>query len=210
MKRIPVGGGLGGGSSDAAATLIGLCRLWGLEMSDRDLISVAASIGTDVPFFLTGGTALLTGTGTKVEPLPDIAGYELLVVFPGVGVATADAYARSGSPLTSALKISTMPPFRTNLAGNLDEEVETWVRAGNDLEPHARVLCPSIAEIEDRLQAAGASAAGMTGSGSAVFGIFRNAVAIQQALAEVRSIGFPVMRCSPLGRQEYRRRVGLD
>jgi len=210
VKRIPVGGGLGGGSSDAAATLIGLRRLWRLEISDRDLIPVAASIGSDVPFFLTGGTALLTGTGTEVEPLPDIAGYELLVVFPGVGVSTAEAYARSGSPLTSALKISSMPLFRPNLAGNLDEEVETWVRTGNDLETHARLLCPPIGEIKDRLQAAGASAAGMTGSGSAVFGIFRSAVAIQQALAAVRTIGFSVMRCSPLGRHEYRRRMGFD
>ncbi len=210
LKGIPVGAGLGGGSSDAAATLIGLRRLWRLELSDRDLLSIAASVGSDVPFFLTGGTALLTGTGTEVEPLPDLSGYELLVVFPGVPVSTAEVYARSGSTLTSALKISSMPRFRPNLAGDLDEEVETWVRAGNDLEPPARALCPPIGEIRERLRDAGASAAGMTGSGSAVFGVFRSADAIQQALAELGTIGFPVMRCSPLGRQEYRRRVGLD
>ena len=209
-KRIPTGAGLGGGSSDAAATLVGLRRLWRLDLSDRDLLSIAESIGSDVPFFLTGGTALLSGRGTDVRPLPDLGGYEILVVFPGVAIPTEEVYARSRVPLTSALKISSMPRFRPTLAGNLDEEVEAWVRAGNDLERYARSLCPAVGEITDRLRAAGAGAAAMTGSGSAVFGIFRSPAAIRRALAEARASGLAAMRCVPLSRNEHRRRVGFD
>jgi len=210
VKRIPIGAGLGGGSSDAAATLVGMRRLWRLDLSDRDLVSIAASIGSDVPFFLTGGTALLTGTGIDVESLPDLVGYELLIVFPGVEIATAEVYACAGAALTSALKISSMARFHPTLAGNLDEEVETWVRVGNDLEDYARCLCPAIVEIKGCLLAAGAAAASMTGSGSAVFGVFRNTIAIQRALTETRSAGLAVVRCLPLSRLEHRRRLGFD
>ncbi|HYS77442.1 MAG TPA: 4-(cytidine 5'-diphospho)-2-C-methyl-D-erythritol kinase [Candidatus Dormibacteraeota bacterium] len=209
-KRIPVGAGLGGGSSDAAATLVGLRRLWRLDLSDRDLLSIAAAIGSDVPFFLTGGTARLTGTGTEVEALPDLTGYDVLVVFPGVGIPTAEVYALAGRTLTSALKISSMARFHPTLAGNLDEEVEAWVRVGNDLEPYARSLCPAIGKIRNRLLAAGAAAAAMTGSGSAVFGVFRSPVAIQRALTEASAAGLAVVRCSPLSREEHRRRLGFD
>ena len=207
-KAIPAGTGLGGGSSDAAATLLGLRRLWRLDLADRDLEAVASTIGADVPFFLHGGTALLTGTGTTVKPLPDLGGYEILVVVPGVPLATREVYAGASASLTPALKISSMPAFKPTLKGDLREEVETWVRAGNDLEPFARSLCPSIGEIRVRLEAAGAVTAAMTGSGSAVFGVFRNPAAIERALAEARASGFGAIRCVPLRREDYQRRVG--
>ncbi|OLE64840.1 MAG: 4-(cytidine 5'-diphospho)-2-C-methyl-D-erythritol kinase [Acidobacteria bacterium 13_1_20CM_2_68_14] len=207
-KMIPAGAGLGGGSSDAAATLVGLRRMWRLDLSDRDLEAVAATIGADVPFFLCGGTALLTGTGTVVEPLEDLGGYEILLVVPGVPLSTREVYAAASASLTPALKISKMANFKPTLKGNLVEEVETWVRAGNDLEPYARSLCPPIGAIKDRLVAAGAAAAAMTGSGSAVFGVFRTPAAIERAHAEARANGFRAMRCVPLRREEYRRRVG--
>ena len=209
-KKIPSGAGLGGGSSDAAATLVGLGRLWGFIASGRDLAALAASIGSDVPYFLTGGTALVTGTGTEVHPLADLSGYELLIVFPGVPISTREVYGRVAAPLTSALKISSMPRFRPTPKDNLPQEVETWVRAGNDLEPYARALCPAIGTIKDRLQAAGASVAAMTGSGSAVFGVFRNPAAMERALTEMTASGFAVTRCAPINRQEYRRRSGFD
>jgi len=209
-KRIPSGAGLGGGSSDAAAALVGLRRLWNLDLSDQDLASLAASIGSDVPFFLTGGTALITGTGTEVRPLPDRSGFEILIVFPGVPISTREVYGRVVVPLTSALKISSMPRFRPTPRDNLTKEVETWVRAGNDLEPYACALCPAIGMIKDRLQAAGASAAAMTGSGSAVFGVFRSPAATERALADLGPAGFAALRCAPISRLEYRRRAGLD
>jgi 4-diphosphocytidyl-2-C-methyl-D-erythritol kinase len=208
-KGIPAGAGLGGGSSDAAATLIGLRALWGLVLSDRELEAIAATLGADVPFFLHGGTALLTGTGTVVSPLEDVLGYEILVIFPGVPLATREVYALASASLTSSLKISSMARFRHTLEGNLAREVETWVRAGNDLEPAARSLCPLIAEITDRLRTAGATAASMTGSGSAVFGIFRDTAALERAFASMRASGFAAGRCVPVGRAEFRRHSGL-
>ena len=209
QKGIPVGAGLGGGSSDAAATLIGLRTLWGLDLPERELETIAATLGADVPFFLHGGTALLTGTGTVVDPLEDALGYEILLAFPGVPLATREVYTLASASLTSSLKISSMARFRHTLQGGLPREVEMWVRAGNDLEPFARSLCPPIAEILDRLRTAGATAASMTGSGSAVFGIFRDTAALGRALASVGASGHAAIRCVPVGRMEYRRHAGL-
>jgi 4-diphosphocytidyl-2C-methyl-D-erythritol kinase len=103
-----------------------------------------------------------------------------------------------------------MARFRHTLEGGLPMEAETWVRAGNDLEPFARSLCPAIAEIVDRLRTAGATAASMTGSGSAVFGIFRDTAALERALASVGASGYAAIRCVPVGRMEYRRHAGLQ
>jgi 4-diphosphocytidyl-2-C-methyl-D-erythritol kinase len=203
-KAIPAGSGLGGGSSDAAATLLALRRLWGLDLPRRRLEEIAATLGADVPFFLCGGTALLSGTGSVVEPLPDLGGYEVLIVFPGLPLSTREVYAG----LTSALRISSMGTFKPTLTGSLADEAEAWVRAGNDLEVSARALCPAIGEMKAHLQAGGAGAAAMTGSGSAVFGIFRNPGAIGKVLAEARARGFRTIRCAPLKREEFRRRVG--
>ena len=207
-KVIPAGAGLGGGSSDAAAVLGGLRRLWRLDLSDRDLQGLGGQIGTDVPFFLVGGTALLTGTGTTVEPLQDVGGYEILIVFPGTVLSTRRVYSGTSETLTSSLKISSIGRLKDTLKGNLVEEVETWVRAGNDLEPFARTLCAAIGVIKDSLEAAGATAA-MTGSGSAVFGIFRSPLALAEAEASARKHGFSATRCVPLGREEYSGHTGF-
>ena len=208
-KRIPAGAGLGGGSSDAAAVLIGLRRLWDLHLSDRELEGLGATLGSDVPYFLQGGTALLEGTGTVVHPLGDRLGYEVLIVFPGTPLATRDVYAAATAPLTSAPNLSSMKCFKPVQQDDLPGEVEAWVRAGNDLEAAARSLCPSIGVIKEHLLKAGATAASMTGSGSAVFGIFRDKVAIGRALATARAAGFAARRCVPLGREDYRRRAGF-
>ena len=79
-KKIPMGAGLGGGSSNAAATLLGLCRFWGVEVPDADLSAVAADMGSDVPFFLHGGTAMGTGRGERIQPLPDPPREHLVVI----------------------------------------------------------------------------------------------------------------------------------
>jgi 4-diphosphocytidyl-2-C-methyl-D-erythritol kinase len=208
-KSIPVGAGLGGGSSDAAAALVGLCRLWGVRPSEDDLRAAAVTLGADVPFFLTGGTALATGIGTAVESLPDLDGYALLVVSPGVKVATAEVYARVRPPLTPALKISSMARFIPTLRGGSTRGAEEWVRAGNDLEPYARELCPAIGVIKDRLIAAGASVASMSGSGSSVFGIFRDERPLGALVRELESAGYAAFRCQPIGRSDYRRDLGI-
>jgi 4-diphosphocytidyl-2-C-methyl-D-erythritol kinase len=208
-KVIPAGAGMGGGSSDAAATLLGLCRLRGLSPRPEVLEPIAAALGSDVPFFLQGGTALATGRGTEVRPLPDLLGYRLLIVFPGESVPTAEAYARLRRPLTPDAETSTMARFKPAFEGAPEGDVEAWVSVGNDLEPCARELCPAIGEIKDRLIRAGATAAAMTGSGSAVFGVYRDPDRLEQAARELERPGWTVFRCAPLGRRDYRRGLGL-
>jgi 4-diphosphocytidyl-2-C-methyl-D-erythritol kinase len=97
-KRIPSPGGLGGGSSNAAVALIGLRRLWSIDASDEKLVAIGGQIGSDVPFFLTGGTALGTGRGDKIESMPDVEEKFLLIVTPNVHVSTRDAFGRLEVP----------------------------------------------------------------------------------------------------------------
>ncbi len=96
-KRIPMQAGLGGGSSDAAGALVGLNAAWGLGLSREELRQVAATVGSDVAFFLYGGTARCTGRGEVVEPVPAPAVFHYVLVCPNVGVSTADAYGRLGA-----------------------------------------------------------------------------------------------------------------
>jgi len=204
QKGVPSGAGLGGGSSDSAATLLTVRRIWAGQ-DDDGLHRQAERLGTDVPFFLVGGTALVTGRGTVVHPLADQTGYELLVVCPGMPLPTAGVYAQLQEPLTPAGKIDSM----TRFVMASDFGVEAGVRAGNDLEPHAVRLCPAIGEIKERLLRSGATAAAMTGSGSAVFGVFRVAGSRDGAADEMIRCGWAAYRCAPVGRREYRRRLGL-
>ncbi len=208
-KGIPAGAGLGGGSSDAAATLLGLCRLRGVEPRPATLGTIAAALGSDVPFFLQGGTALTAGRGSEVRPLPDLLGYALLIVFPGVAVPTAEVYARLRRPLTPAAETSTIACFKPAFEGAPGGDVEAWVSVGNDLEPCARELCPAIGEIKERLIRAEATAAAMTGSGSAVFGVYRDPDRLERAARNLKRPGWAVFRCAPLGRRDYRRGLGL-
>jgi 4-diphosphocytidyl-2-C-methyl-D-erythritol kinase len=163
-KRIPPEAGLGGGSSDAAATLVALNALWRLRLSPDELHAVAASIGSDVPFFLVGGTALGLGRGEELYALPDIAPASVVLVRPPFGVSTADAYSwyRSGVAAPSRRRTQRVP-----LAGK--PSMHTVV---NHLEPAVIARHPEIARIRRQLAGAGAFVSLMSGSGSAVFGLF--------------------------------------
>jgi 4-diphosphocytidyl-2-C-methyl-D-erythritol kinase len=185
LKRIPIGAGLGGGSSDAAAALVGVDRLLGLGSGDERLLEAAAALGSDVPFFLTGGTALLRGRGTEVEPLLEAPPVSVVIVSPGVPLSTAAVYAQVQEPLTLAPKIDSIPGF-----GRIPVDQESWVRAGNDLEPHATRLCDAIPAMKGMLLASGATAAAMSGSGSAVFGIFDDPDAAARAAREAVLRGY--------------------
>lgn len=207
VKRIPMGAGLGGGSSDAAATLGAINRLLGLEVPPDRLVSLASSLGSDVPFFLIGGIARATGRGTRLEPLVDLEPFELLILYPGEAISTADVYAQLDEPLTPAAKIDSMTDFGRP---SRSREVEYWMRAGNALEPHARALCPVITELQERLKLAGASSAAMTGSGSAVYGVFRDGALRDRAARDLKGNGWDIFPCAPMGRGEYRRTQGLE
>lgn len=200
IKRLPVGAGLGGGSADAAAALLGLVRLWQVEVSPDVVLEVAAAVGSDVPFFLVGGTALGVGRGERVRPLPDAPRRAVVIVKPPVAVATAEAYGwldadRAGSPGSP----------RT--AGEV-EALEVWPgEIVNDLEAPVARRRPEVARIREVLAGAGAAAVGLCGSGSAVVGLFEERAAAHAAAERLDGRGWQVVVTRTLTRAEYERRV---
>ncbi len=198
-KRIPMGAGLGGGSSNAAATLLGLCRFWGIKDSDDDLLAVAADLGSDVPFFLHGGTALGTGRGEKIFPLPDPPCEHLVVIFPAVQVSTAEAYRGLNLGLTSSAEDHRIQRFR----GQVEKNQRFLTGIFNDFEKSILPAYPSIREAKQFLETEGAKAALLSGSGSSVFGFFTDE---ESALAAARLAAKEVWRVFPaktLSRAEY-------
>lgn len=189
-KGIPVAAGLAGGSADAAAVLMGLQRLFGSPLDRVALECIAADLGSDVPFCLTGGLALATGRGTEVKPLPPIPeGPAFVLVNPGIPVSTKEVYRRFDGmepgrwPDTGGL-ISALGD------GNWEEAAQ---RMANMLEPAASILCPEIPAIRDNLLRQGAVAARMSGSGPTVYGFFRDREAAGAAAERLRD-AYPFVR----------------
>ncbi|HEX5706436.1 MAG TPA: 4-(cytidine 5'-diphospho)-2-C-methyl-D-erythritol kinase [Pyrinomonadaceae bacterium] len=205
-KHIPSQAGLGGGSSDAAAALCSLASLWDVAVSKRELVELAARLGADVPFFLTGGTAAGTGLGTDIRPLEDAPKLSLVVVTPGVKVSTAEAYKLLNAPaLTKAEADAKLPISRAGLdfSGSLRGVMR------NDFEPVVFPLEPEIARARDALTAAGAEAAMLSGSGSSVFGVFENPFAASAAARALTiESRWQVFECETVGRAEYAERWG--
>jgi 4-diphosphocytidyl-2-C-methyl-D-erythritol kinase len=172
-KRIPIGAGLGGGSSDAAATLVLLDELWGLHLEASVLWEIAAEIGSDVPFFLTGGLALATGRGEIIQPLPDLVDCSVVVCTPPIEVATADVYSRfsAESRLTSRGSKANVDAFVAGI-GSTSKVVPPWSELGNDLEPVVVGNWPEVGRVMTALKAMGPLHAAVTGSGAASFAIF--------------------------------------
>jgi len=177
-KRIPVRAGLGGGSADAAAALVGLADIWGAGPPPAALASMAAGIGSDVAFSLTGGTALGLGRGERLVPLPDLAPHWVVLAQPGFGVSTAEAY-RWYDGVASAGGVAPAP---LDVAWTLGTGP---IR--NDLEGPVAARHPEIAAARTALLESGARVAGMSGSGSAVFGLFEARGPAERALAVVGS-----------------------
>lgn len=168
-KKIPIEAGLGGGSSDAAAALLGLNRLWKLNLDLDELISIGLKIGADVPYPVVGGTKFATGVGEVFENLPSAAGMNLVICVPDFGVSTKWAfehvdYKMMGKGKINALIKAIKKRDKEAIATNLHNDLEYWVFK----------RCPIIAEIKERLLGYGALGAVMTGTGSGVFGIYRN------------------------------------
>jgi 4-diphosphocytidyl-2-C-methyl-D-erythritol kinase len=165
VKRTPSQAGLGGGSSDAAAALAGLNRLWRLGLSTRELAGIAEPLGADVPFFLYGGTALGLGRGERIFPLADLPTRFVVLALPSVGVATPDAY-RWLAEERAAGRSAPRRPLDWRAMPDGGE---------NDFEPVVEARHPEIAEARRRLLSSGAEVARLSGSGSAVFGLFARA-----------------------------------
>lgn len=198
-KRIPVAAGLGGGSSNAAATLLALTKLWKVEIDERELIRIAASLGSDVPFFLIGGTALGVGRGEEVYPIEQIQSEHLLLVNPGFAVSTRNAYQKL-SRLTrpeAALNI----PFTLLAAKGISG---LPLEARNDLEEVVLTAHPEIAEVKRRLVGLSARHALMSGSGATVFGVFDNSQMTERAESVMRGAGYWAQHVRTVDAGEYR------
>jgi 4-diphosphocytidyl-2-C-methyl-D-erythritol kinase len=170
-KRIPSPGGLGGGSADAAITLIALSYLWELNVSRRELVEIARQIGADVPFFLFGGTALGTGIGTEIETLADFPKKRLLIVTPFENVSTIDAYKALNAP---SLTEANQSGILTICPAALKTDNPDFTDFKNDFETVIFELKPEIARAKNKLFEAGASMALMSGSGASVFAVFED------------------------------------
>jgi 4-diphosphocytidyl-2-C-methyl-D-erythritol kinase len=200
-KRIPVGRGLGGGSSDAAAALLGLLRLTGKRIEAARLLEIASGLGADVPFFLFGGCALGIGRGNEIYPLPDAPRRQVLVISPHeIAVPTKDAYQWLSEELTNGEDPTKLMRFCALC----------WSPQGgalsNDFEAAVFPRFPRLAAIKRELLQQGAAEASLAGSGSAVFGVYQHPAKARRAAR-----AFPkdqVFLCSTLSRVEYRRKMG--
>jgi 4-diphosphocytidyl-2-C-methyl-D-erythritol kinase len=185
IKRIPIGAGLGGGSSDAAATLKGLIQLYGLSLSKRDIHNIASSLGADVPFFLNGPVAFGFGIGTLLEPTPPLPPFWIVLVKPNFSISTAWIYKEYDSRLT---KTTNKIKILESAVNSADPE-----RIGqalfNDLESICFDKFPVLKEIKRELLSLGAYGALMTGSGSSVFGLFSDSDSAKRAFGSIKRSG---------------------
>jgi len=203
-KQIPMGAGLGGGSSNAAAVLLALPALAGRRITRETLLLWAETLGSDVPFFLYGGTALGIGRGSEVYPLPDIPAYHVLVVSTGIHVSTAEAYAGLGRSVTNALTSARESPILREfqaIAWALNGARLEQLPLTNDFEPAVFKTHPELAAVVRKLRRLGGKPARMTGSGSAVFGVFESDAEARQAAAEFRQAH--CYRVRLLSRRQY-------
>ena len=170
QKAVPIGAGMGGGSSDAAAVLWGLNRLWQTGFSEQELRSIGLTLGADVPFFIRGGLTRTRGIGEELESHEYTANYWLIIIQPCGGLSTGAVFnlwkqnAPSSGPDTEAALLALQTGNLPLLAENI----------GNVLQPVAEALRPEIGRACRKLEEAGSVVARMTGSGSAVFGVFRS------------------------------------
>lgn len=200
-KRIPPASGLGGASANAAATLLGLSRVWNLPPDLPTLSRVAACLGADVPFFLAGGTALGLGRGDDIYPLVDLPRTFVVILRPPFGVLTAEAYRWFDEEPRKATAAS-------RLRRPTDVGWPAWAAdMRNELEPVVAAHHPTITRIKGALLDAGALMAAMSGSGSAVFGLFERPDAARRTAKALARPGWIVAWTSTLTRRQYQAKV---
>ncbi len=227
-KKLPVQGGIGGGSSNAIAALFGIERALKANLPAQDRLRIASEVGSDLPLFLVGGTILGCGRGEEVWPLTDLPGWDVVIATPAIGVSTPDAFRRwdelvasngklTDSGLSDRISVLSRSAFEW-LAGLPTTGVPTkkggdraetllldLVRAGieNDFE---RVVFPEYPELRDVkrvLEREGAKFASLSGSGSTVFGLFADEASAKAAAARLEQNGVPAQATKLLSRDEY-------
>jgi len=200
-KIIPPGRGLGGGSSNAAVTLMVLNRLWGLNLPTRQLIHLGAFLGADVAFFFYGGLCSGVGRGEKLEPLPDLLSGWLVIVIPDFALSTREVFQQFDAlppSLTSGDKESKIIQF-------LKREDRSLLRQfKNDLELAAFKIYPRLAEIKQEMARSGAVLSMMTGSGSAIYGFFDDQPQAEKAAERMKArYRYKVILAETVGRERY-------
>ena len=179
-KNIPVAAGLGGGSSNAASTIMGINQLFGLGITKQELMKTGSTIGADVPFFIFGKTALATGIGDKLETIEVTPKPWLLLITPDIPISTAWAYSNLRLGLTNKHINITIPSCITQFS-----EIITLL--SNDLEKVSISRYPIIRKIRDELINKGAKGSLMSGSGSTVFGIFQSEDDAKEAYVQLKT-----------------------
>ena len=186
VKRIPSGSGLGGGSSDAAAVLLGAARAWGIDWPRSRLAAIGATIGSDVPVFFAGGAALVRGRGERVDPAPGIPPLHAVIARPDAALSTAAVYARCTPD--AGLRGAAARLAEAFAAGRLRRATALM---HNSLEPPARDLCPAVDRLLGDFARLAAVRPLLTGSGSAVFALARTAREAQRLASRLEMAGWP-------------------
>ena len=194
-KRIPVAGGMGGGSSNAAATLWGLNLLYDLRRSREELMRLGAELGSDVPLFFCRGAAFVSGRGERVEELAALAPRWLVIANPGFGISTASVYRRLRMPLTSE-----EAGIRMRALVESGEEEAALSGCFNRLEEVVLDAYPAVAALKQRLSLLGASPVLVSGSGPTVFGVMRGAEMAKRVASSLAEIGLRAVACRTLER----------
>jgi 4-diphosphocytidyl-2-C-methyl-D-erythritol kinase len=179
-KNLPVASGVGGGSSDAAAALRGLARLWKLDIGEAELARIGLQLGADLPMCLAAQPLIARGIGEDLSPAPDFPALGLVLVNPGVAVSTANVFGalerRDNAPL---------PPLPRTVDFH---SLRAWLESTrNDLEPAARAVQPAVGDALTALNRAGAGFARMSGSGATCFGLFETGNVAKRAAVAIRS-----------------------
>lgn len=199
-KAIPAGRGLGGGSADAAMTLLALNELWQGDLSDAELRRLAAGIGMDVPYFLVGGTALGLGRGEEIYPLEFQFEVPIVLILPDFAVATAEAY--SNLILTKRDTSLKLQDFALSCLGWRGTSLDLV----NDLESSTTVFSPAIHEYKASLTELGAAVSLMSGSGSSVFGVFYDDAVARSVAETLATRGTRAIATRTLARRTYMER----
>ena len=191
QKKIPIGAGMGGGSTDASAVLIGLNRLWNTGLPTADLERIGLSLGADVPFFIRGGLTRTRGIGEDLENHECLYNYWLVVIQPCPGLSTAQVFSlwNRDDPVRRPDTEKALLSLKT---GNLSMLCENL---GNVLQPVSESIRPEIIHACNALSENDAVYAGMTGSGSAVFGVFRSSAAADNAYCRLRKVYKTIFLC---------------
>ncbi|MEK6569546.1 MAG: 4-(cytidine 5'-diphospho)-2-C-methyl-D-erythritol kinase, partial [candidate division NC10 bacterium] len=194
-KRIPISGGMGGGSSNAAATLWGLNLVYELGRSREELMCLGGELGSDVPLFFSQGAAFVKGRGERVEEMPALCPRWLVIANPGIAISTASVYGRLRLPLTSE-----RAGIRMRALFESGQEDAALCCCFNRLEDVVLQAYPAVAELKQRMVLLGASPALVSGSGPTVFGVMKDADMAERVASTLVETGVRAVACRTLDR----------